>query len=59
MVLFTLLELRDNIATTNSKVDKVIQQVAGLESKLDLVLKSLSEIKDFAQFELDRANQLD
>ncbi|CAI9287945.1 unnamed protein product [Lactuca saligna] len=57
--LFALLELRDNFAIANSKVDKVIQQVAGLDTKLDLVIKSLFEIKAVVPSEHDRANQLD
>ncbi|CAI9272491.1 unnamed protein product [Lactuca saligna] len=49
----------DNVATENSTVDKVTQQVADLESKLVLVLKSLFEIKVVAPSELELANQLD
>lgn len=55
---FALLELRDNVATENSTVDKVTQQVADLESKLVLVLKSLSEIKDSTSSKLHRETQL-
>ncbi|CAI9296547.1 unnamed protein product [Lactuca saligna] len=55
---FALLELRDNVAIAYSEVGKVTQQVAGLKSKLDLVLKSMSEIKDVTPSELDHANQL-
>lgn len=54
------MELWDNVATENSKADKITQQVAGLlESKIELVLKSLSEINANAPSEPDRANQLD
>ncbi|CAI9289991.1 unnamed protein product [Lactuca saligna] len=46
MDMLCLMELKDNVPTANSKVDKVIQQVVGLESKHYLVVKSLSERKD-------------
>ena len=49
----------DKIATTNSKFDKFTQQVASLEWKLDLVLKSLFEIKDGASSKLHCETQLD
>ncbi|CAI9279866.1 unnamed protein product [Lactuca saligna] len=51
-----LTETPRNIATANSKVEKVTQQVACLDSKLEPVLKSLSEIKAATPSKLDHAN---
>lgn len=67
---FALLELWDNVAASVSKVDsldktiaqldsKIDQKVTNLESKLELIFKSLSEIKDVGPSELDWANQFD
>lgn len=53
---FSLLELRDNVYTTNSKVDKATKKVTSLDSKLTLVIKSLSKIKATTPLELDLAN---
>ncbi|CAI9285950.1 unnamed protein product [Lactuca saligna] len=61
------LKHRDNITATKSKVDntdiklssldtKLNQKVTGLDSKLELILKSLSEIQAIAPLELGRAN---
>lgn len=57
--LSALLELRDSVSSTNSKVDKVNEMVGGLDTKLNIVVESISKIKGVAPFELDCANQLD
>ncbi|CAI9272013.1 unnamed protein product [Lactuca saligna] len=49
---FSLLELQDNTTTANSMVDNVTSQVTGMESKPDLILKSLYEIKIAAPSDL-------
>lgn len=54
---FALLELYDNVDKVNSKVNNVNTKVKSLEFKIDLVTKSLSEIKSATPLELDRANQ--
>ncbi|CAI9261638.1 unnamed protein product [Lactuca saligna] len=67
---FALLELRDSIVSSASKVDSpdkqvanldsiIYQKVTSLNSKLELILKYLFEIKYVAPSELDQANQLD
>ncbi|CAI9271093.1 unnamed protein product [Lactuca saligna] len=67
---FSLLELQDNFAAAVSKVDsldkvvahinsKADQKVTSFDSKLELIIKSLFEIKDVGPFELDQPNQLD
>lgn len=67
---FSILELRDNVASTITKVDslnkkvagldsKIDQKVSSLDSKLDLILKSVSKIQAIAFSKLDCANQLD
>lgn len=67
---FALLELWLNTTSENSKFDKFDQKVVNLDTKLDhkfagvdskheLILKSLYEIQDVAPLELGWANQLD
>ncbi|CAI9277347.1 unnamed protein product [Lactuca saligna] len=66
---FSMLEVRDRIVFSNSKVDKVDLKVIGLDMKLDqkvtnldsklkLMLKYLSEIQYAAPLKLNRPNQL-
>ncbi|CAI9261268.1 unnamed protein product [Lactuca saligna] len=63
-------ELRDNVSSIVSKVDsldksldqldsKIDQNVTSLDSKLELILKLLFEIKEAGPSELDWENQLD
>lgn len=56
---FSILELRENVVSSNPKVDKVNEKVTGLDKTPDLVIKSLSAIKDAAPLKLDSINQLD
>ncbi|CAI9267846.1 unnamed protein product [Lactuca saligna] len=56
---FALLELYGNVEEVNSKVDNVNTKVKSREFEIDLVIKSLSEIKSATLSKLDRANQFD
>lgn len=67
---FSLLELRDNLASVFSKVKSLDKYVAKLDSKLDqkltsldskreLIFKSLSAVIETSPSELDRENQID
>ncbi|CAI9303866.1 unnamed protein product [Lactuca saligna] len=56
---FALLELQADAENFNSKVDNVNTYFESLDSKIDLVLKPLSEIKVATPLEHERANQLD
>lgn len=56
---FSLLELQDKVDKVNSKIDNVNTKVGALDSRIDLMINSLSKIKYVPPSKLDRANQLD